>query len=141
GLWNFDDPNLPGRDLTTNSHHGQLLGDAKTVAAELPLPAAVKQPSLIEGRVIDSEGSPVTGVNLVVATPEFFQAPAGTELPSWASAGTSDAGGRFRFAVFARSDTCAIGGRLGDLYAMRTNVLCQPGERQELDLELQGGTV
>src|SRR5204863_1542400 len=83
GLWNFDDPNLPGRDTATNGHHGQLVGDAKTVAAELPLPAAIKQPSLIEGRVIDSEGSPVTGVNLLVATPEFFQDSARTELPSW----------------------------------------------------------
>jgi len=141
GLWNFDDPNLPGRDLTTNVYHGQLVGDAKTIAADLPLPAAIRQPSVIEGRVTDSEGSPVSGVSLLVASPDYFQAPAGSELPPWASVGTSDAAGRFRFAVFVPSDACAIAGTSGDLYALRTNVLCLPGERQELDLELQGGTV
>jgi signal transduction histidine kinase/CheY-like chemotaxis protein/ligand-binding sensor domain-containing protein len=140
GLWNFDDANSPGRDASTNAHHGQLIGDARSVVAELPASATVKQPSLVEGRVTDSEGSPVSGANLLVATPEYFLNSTGAELPPWASVGISDASGNFRMVVFAPSDACAFGASSGDLAAWRTNVFCAPGERQELDLELQGGT-
>jgi signal transduction histidine kinase/CheY-like chemotaxis protein/ligand-binding sensor domain-containing protein len=141
GLWNFDDANSPGRDASTNAHHGQLMGDARAVIEELPAPATVKQPTLIEGQINDFEGSPVSGANLLVAPAEFFAGDRpDSELPSWISVGLSDANGRFRIVVFAPSDSCAIGASFGDLGALRTNVLCQPGERQELDLELRGGT-
>jgi signal transduction histidine kinase/CheY-like chemotaxis protein/ligand-binding sensor domain-containing protein len=141
GLWNFDDADLPGRDTSTNGNHAQLLGDARTVSAELPSADALKQPGLIEGRVTDLEGAPVGNANLLVATPAYFEDRAGTELPRWASAGVSEADGRFRLVVFAPSDSFAVGASFGDLYALRTNVFCQPGERQELDLELQGASV
>jgi len=29
-LWNFDDPENPGRDLSPNQHHGKLMGNART---------------------------------------------------------------------------------------------------------------
>lgn len=140
GLWNFDDASSPGRDASTNAYHGQLFGNAKSTAEELPTPATIKPPSLIEGRIIDSEGSLVSGATVAVAGPEHFGNRTGAELPSWATVGISDANGRFRLVVFAPSDLCALGASAGDLYGLRTNVLCQPGERQELDLELQGGT-
>src|SRR5262245_62092732 len=118
GLWNFDDASLPGRDASTNAHHGQLIGDARTVAEELPAPAMVKQPSLIEGRITDSEGSPVSGANVLAAAPDYFGVRTGVQLPSWASVGLSDANGHFRIAVFAPSDSCAIGASFGDLYGL-----------------------
>ena len=43
GLWNFDDPNQPGRDATTNGFHGQLFGDARSVPADLPPAVAVRR--------------------------------------------------------------------------------------------------
>lgn len=36
GLWTFDDPARPGMDLTTNGHHGRLIGQAHTEAVVLP---------------------------------------------------------------------------------------------------------
>ena len=33
GLWNFDDPNNPGKDKTGNSADGEVFGDAKVVSA------------------------------------------------------------------------------------------------------------
>ena len=138
GLWNFDDPVLPGRDGTTNGYHAQLLGRARTVEAERSAPAAIQQPSLIEGTLRDSEGSPISGASVVAAGFEYFFDRTGNELPSWASVGISDANGRFSIAVFAPPASFALGARSGDLYGIRTNVLSQPGERQDLDLELQG---
>src|SRR5262249_52930350 len=73
GLWNFDDPNRPGYDASTNGFHGQLVGNARTLPVELPLPENIKEPSLIEGRLTDSEGSPVGGANLLVTTPASFR--------------------------------------------------------------------
>jgi signal transduction histidine kinase/ligand-binding sensor domain-containing protein len=138
GLWNFDDPVLPGRDASTNGHHGQLLGDARSVPAELPPPGAVRLPSLVEGRVTDSEGAPVTGANVIIADQSFFEGRAGRGLPPWATYGVTDAEGRYCMAVFAPSEPCGLGANFGDLYGLHRNVSFHPGERQELDLELQG---
>src|SRR6185436_1769425 len=88
GLWNFDDVNSPGRDASTNAHHGQLMADAKTAAEELPTLTTLKQPTLLEGRITDSEGSPVSGANVLVAAEENFGS-RGAELPPWASVGIS----------------------------------------------------
>src|SRR5262249_2852995 len=32
GLWNFDDPANPGKDLSPGGHHGQLVGNPRVVA-------------------------------------------------------------------------------------------------------------
>src|SRR5262249_23623755 len=94
GLWNFDDPNLPARDATTNSHHGEFLGGARTIAVERPSSTDVKPPTLFEGSVRDSEGSPVTGASVIVTGLDYFsQERAAPKLPAWSSVGTTDASG------------------------------------------------
>jgi len=140
GLWNFDDPAQPGRDASTNGFHGQLFGDARTVPADLPPPASVPQPSLVEGRVTDPEGAPVTGAQIAIASPEFFEDRANTPPPLWASFGSADREGRYRLALFAPPESVVLGGftRDGDFYGLRTNLTLLSGQRQELDLDLQG---
>jgi len=139
GLWNFDDPAQPGRDATANGFHGQFFGDARSVPTELPPPAAVSRPSLIEGRVNDPEGAPVPGAQITIAPPGFFVEGTNAVPPVWASFGTSDRDGRYRLAVFSPPESAAVGGRTrDDLYGLRTNVTLLPGQRQELDLDLQG---
>ena len=36
GWWNFDDPQMPMRDFSTNGHHGRLIGEATSIPAALP---------------------------------------------------------------------------------------------------------
>jgi hypothetical protein len=139
GLWNFDDPAQPGRDSSTNGFHGQLFGDARSVPVELPSPAAVPQPSLIEGRVNDPEGAPVPGARVTIAPPGYFVEGTNAAPPVWASFGTSDRDGRYRLAVFSAPGSAAVGGSTrDDLYGLRTNVTLLPGQRQEVDIDLQG---
>ncbi|MGI8603642.1 MAG: response regulator [Verrucomicrobiales bacterium] len=140
GLWNFDDADQPGHDASANGFHGQLFGDAHSVLADVPPPAAVPQPSLVEGRATDPDGNPVTAAQIAVASPEFFEDRANAVPPSWASFGVTDRDGRYRLAVFALPESVTLGGytRVGDLYGLRTNLTLLPGQRQEADLELQG---
>ena len=140
GLWNFDDPAQPGRDSSTNGFHGQLFGDAHSVPMELPPPAAVPQPSLIEGRVTDPEGAPVPGAQIAIAPPEYFVDRTNAAPPVWASFGTTDRDGRYRLAVFSPPESIALGGFTsdGEFYGLRTNLTLLPGQRQAEDLNLQG---
>jgi signal transduction histidine kinase/CheY-like chemotaxis protein/ligand-binding sensor domain-containing protein len=141
GLWNFDDSAQPGRDATTNGFHGRLFGNARTVPMDLP--ATVPQPSLVEGRVTDPDGTPVNGAEIAIASPGFFEDRANATPPVWASFGLAERDGRYRLAVFAPSEAPALGGftTAGDLSGVRTDMVLVPGQRQELDLELQGNVV
>lgn len=40
GAWSFDDPQNPGRDSTSNGHHGEFKGEARTVEEERKLKLA-----------------------------------------------------------------------------------------------------
>ena len=143
GLWNFDDAAQPGRDVSSSGFHGQLFGDARSVPAELPPPAAVPKPSLIEGRVTDPDGNPVAAAQVVVASPEFFNDGANVPPPLWASFGVTDGDGRYRLAVFAPPEAIALGGTSRDreLFGLRTDLGLLPGQRHEADIELQGSVV
>ena len=48
GLWNFDDPENPGRDASPGAHHGKLIGQATTVKAALP--------AIVYGKITDASG-------------------------------------------------------------------------------------
>jgi Concanavalin A-like lectin/glucanases superfamily len=56
GLWNFDD----GRagDATPAGHHGKLVGQAHTVAAELPTPEHLQRPAVIYGHLLNWRQNP-----------------------------------------------------------------------------------
>ena len=143
GLWNFDDPAQPGRDASANGFHGELFGDAWNVAEELPPPAAIRQPSLFEGRVTDPEGIPLADAGVAIAPAGFFADRTNTSLPEWASTGLTDAEGRYRLAVFAPPESTPLGSvtRDGELLAVRADLAFLPGQRQEVNLELQGTVI
>ena len=138
GLWNFDDPEQPGRDASTNGYHGRLVGGARSVPLELPPPAQVPQPTLVEGRATDSEGAPITGAQIAVAQLEYFLDR--SNAAPWFVGGSSDQEGRYRLAVFASSEPVTLGGYapVGELYGGQTNLVLLPGQRLEMDLELRG---
>ncbi|HXJ60859.1 MAG TPA: two-component regulator propeller domain-containing protein [Verrucomicrobiae bacterium] len=140
GLWNFDDPTEPGRDASINGFHGKLMFDARTVPLELPPASAIVAPSVVEGRVIDLEGSSVSGAGVIIASRSYFRERGSTELPSWASFGSADADGRYHLVVYGAPDSAALAAatRAGDLYSLRTNLVFEPGQRQEVNLELRG---
>jgi hypothetical protein len=56
GLWNFDDGKAD--DATPAGHHGKLVGQAHTVAAELPAPEQLPRPVVIHGRLLNWRQNP-----------------------------------------------------------------------------------
>ena len=144
GLWNFDDPAQPGRDATPHGFHAELVGDVRSVPADLPDAAAITAPALLGGQLRDVEGVPVAGGQVAFASPDFFRDRAAekanpADLP-WAVFGLTDSEGRYLMAVFDPPPPVALGGytAAGELYGMRTNLTLLPGQRQEVDVELQG---
>src|SRR5262249_20603936 len=53
GLWNFDDPGDPGKDLSSAGHDAKLIGNARTIAAEVP----PSSPSFRVEHVLDLDGT------------------------------------------------------------------------------------
>ena len=60
GLWNFNDPSQPGKDSSTNAHHGTLEGQARVVSAPRPTRCESNLPIILFGKVLDSLGNPAT---------------------------------------------------------------------------------
>jgi PAS domain S-box-containing protein len=63
-LWNFEDPNQPGRDAGTNQWDGQLEGGARVVESELPQPDTEATWARLTVRVTDDAGRPISGATL-----------------------------------------------------------------------------
>jgi hypothetical protein len=63
-LWNFEDPNLAGRDASTNRWDGQLEGGARVVEAELPQPETAASWTRLAVRVTDGAGRPISGATV-----------------------------------------------------------------------------
>ncbi len=66
GLWNFDDPSQPGRDLSTNGHHGRLRGNARVVAEPRGSGPVLAPPLILSGTVTRPEGRPAAGARVVL---------------------------------------------------------------------------
>jgi len=56
GLWNFDDGKAD--DATPAGHHGKLVGQAHTVADELPTPEQLQRPAVIYGQLLNWRQNP-----------------------------------------------------------------------------------
>ncbi|HWB06717.1 MAG TPA: response regulator [Verrucomicrobiales bacterium] len=142
GLWNFDDPDKPARDSTANGFDGRFFGDARTRPEETPAPDDIAKPELFEGSVTDPDGNPVVFANLLVSSPEFIADAGKSQLlaPRWTSLGTTNAEGRYRLAVFPDAEEMAIGAstRNLELAVFRKDLIHNPGQIQEINLELQG---
>jgi len=56
-LWNFDAGDA--RDVSPNGYHGELLGDAHCVEAELPSPSELVTPAILSGRISNESEEPI----------------------------------------------------------------------------------
>ena len=55
-LWNFDDPNDPGRDATPHGFNGKLMGSAAAEPGALPEPENLPTPLSVWGILTDKDG-------------------------------------------------------------------------------------
>ena len=62
GLWHFDSGDA--RDESPSGYHGQMIGNARCVEAELPTPKTLRRLIAITGRVTDPEGCPLAGAKV-----------------------------------------------------------------------------
>ena len=67
GLWNLDDGSA--RDATPFQHHGKFMGQARTVAANLPAPGDIRPLAVFFGEVRDQAGKPTAGVQVRLDLP------------------------------------------------------------------------
>lgn len=71
-LWNFDDPNDPGRDASPHGFHGQLRAGAAALAGALPSEEGFRSPVAVMGITTDKDGRALGNVTvkLVAQTAE-----------------------------------------------------------------------
>ncbi|HUR59741.1 MAG TPA: response regulator, partial [Opitutaceae bacterium] len=124
-LWNFSDEKDPGRDATTNGHHGQGFGVPR-VASEVVVPELrVDSFGVLAGRVTDATGEPVPGAAIV-----FFRG--GVELGR-ARAGS---GGNFRLRVPPSDEAGEVWAGFGSGQGVQRGVVLSPGARLNVNLRL-----
>ena len=66
GLWNFDDPEQPGRDASPHGFHGTLRNEADLPAISLPTVDSLVIPASMRGTVTDTDGRALAGVDVLV---------------------------------------------------------------------------
>jgi signal transduction histidine kinase/ligand-binding sensor domain-containing protein/DNA-binding response OmpR family regulator len=122
GLWNFDDPNQPGRDSSPNQHHGKLVGHAHVALAQIPEPDSLVKPTFLFGIATDGLGKPLAKATIRGWRQHevLFTATSGTD-------GSYSIGARPAYQNFD------IEAGLGDLGTWRLGVGCRPGERTEVN--------
>jgi signal transduction histidine kinase/CheY-like chemotaxis protein len=113
GLWSFDDPALPLRDRSPNSHHGQLIGQATITNAALPV--------IVFGNITDAAGNSLT--NAIV---EIHQA----GQPDRRA--TPNPAGEYAFTM-APAARCDLFVTTGELSAYRLGIQLSGEPQQRLD--------
>ncbi|HEV2210693.1 MAG TPA: response regulator [Verrucomicrobiae bacterium] len=122
GLWNFDDPAHPGTDSSTNGFDGKLVGQAKTIAENLPL--------VVAGRITDARGHALTKAYVEVRRPD------GETLRSPANA---DGDYAFTIQPSEKRDLFATDGQLS-AYRFGFRPSAEPGQRLDWTLADPGQT-
>lgn len=56
GLWNFDDPDHPGRDATPHRFDGEMMGGSTVTPGSLPGATQLVVPFSVHGVVVDADG-------------------------------------------------------------------------------------
>ncbi len=129
GLWNFDDGTV--RDVTPAGHHGQLVGGARCVGAELPTASELPLPAVVWGKLgaaagDSTEGSQVRLMQAGVSAARLWN-------QSWL-----DGPGGFALAVYpSAGQTVDLLAQLGDKSAHQFDLNLQPGELRRIDLTLE----
>ena len=123
-LWNFADPNQPGRDASTNGFHGQPSGNVRVVAEAVTSPSQPGARNSVSGKVTDAAGRPVATAVVVLSQ-------GGVELKRTRSGSRGD----YRLAVPADGTFDLFAG-FGSTQAERRGVVVRATEPQRVDLTL-----
>ncbi|MBI1842160.1 MAG: carboxypeptidase regulatory-like domain-containing protein, partial [Verrucomicrobia bacterium] len=115
-LWNFDDPEQPGRDATGHGFHGTLMGAARTVLAASPQPSELEGPTAISGTVSDPDGRPVAAADVRL-----------TRDGQQVAMAISDFAGRFVTTVPPSDRAVILTARRGEFSCPPTNLVLRPG--------------
>jgi signal transduction histidine kinase/CheY-like chemotaxis protein/ligand-binding sensor domain-containing protein len=117
GLWAFDDPTNPGKDLTGRAGAAHLHGRAEVVATARPQQFGIEQSCFVVGQLKDSAGTPKEGqVRLFSAGSEVQSAP-------------TDAAGQYVLAVRGVTNAFDLHAVAGDLHAWQLGIEPAPGQR------------
>lgn len=121
GLWAFDDPANPGKDLTGRAGPAQFHGRAGVVSTWRPQRFGLEQSFFVAGQIKDAAGIPKEGQIQLFA--------GGTELQS----GTTDASGQFVLALRDVTNAFDLHAVAGDLHCWQLGIQPAPGERVEMN--------
>jgi signal transduction histidine kinase/CheY-like chemotaxis protein/ligand-binding sensor domain-containing protein len=124
-LWNFDDPNEPGRDFSLHGFHGTLRNEADFPAVALPTRDDLVIPASLRGTVTDTDGRARAGMNVTI-----------TQAGETNRTITTDSAGSFLFVKPVPGETVTLEARSGEFACRPTNVVMQAGE-QTMNLTLR----
>lgn len=125
-LWNFNDPQNPGRDASPNGRHGKLVGQGKVVETQRSTKAELLKPSILFGSVRQENGDPVADATVMVE-----------ESGVVVSQVTTDASGRYTVTLIPRAVAYDLTASHGNLGTWLLGLSLSPGGRQELDLTIK----
>ncbi len=119
-LWNFDDPEKPGRDATPNGFDGEMVQNAAARPEALPPSATgITQWVRLSGATTDVDGRALSDVAL------RLERGAGELIEL-----KSDADGSYSFLVHASAEPWRLTARAGDRSAVQPAVVLAEGEPQ-----------
>ena len=116
-LWNFDNPDKPGRDATPNGFDGEMVKNAAALPEPLPAAATeITQWASLSGAAVDVDGRPLGKVKVrVEREEEHFDA-------------ESDLIGNFSILVRGSPEPWRVMATRGDLSATPASVVLDAGE-------------
>ena len=117
GLWNFDDPEKPGRDATPNGFDGEMVKNAAAQSESLPAATTeITQWASLSGATLDEDGRPLGKVKVRVERgEEHFDS-------------ETDSLGNFSLLVRGSSEPWRVTATRGDLSAMPESLVLDGGE-------------
>jgi len=127
GYWQFEDQGEKILDSTKNGNHGEVVGDAKRVAMNLPTNVQpLPKPALLSGVVTDEKGKPISNVSIRLEQGdlEIIQT-------------ITNQSGQYQIRVHPDSglhDLSATSGELGD---WQLGFRLHEGERRKINLTLK----
>ncbi|MEW6158965.1 MAG: two-component regulator propeller domain-containing protein [Verrucomicrobiota bacterium] len=127
GLWNFDDPEEPGRDATPARHNAKFVGQARVVEKALPSLTEMALPTVLFGNVSDAAGQTPSGaaVRLYENDKEVRSVPVLTN-------------GSFRtYLYLAAGALCDLEATNTELDGWVSDLVLRPGEEREVDLVMK----
>jgi len=128
-LWNFDDPQQPGRDASPHGFAERARQNAEITAAPLPNESQLARPSAVFGTVTDMDGRALANVTVQLEGEDSVLASSVTDF----------AGGYLMVvpaAQLGESPVLTLNARQNELSCRPTDFVARPGE-QEINLTLR----